>query len=58
MKYACHHTAENLQSFAGRLSPNPSWVWTENVKVSAKYVCEAKKMIADQRGPTGIEQLQ
>ncbi|KIW14576.1 hypothetical protein PV08_07360 [Exophiala spinifera] len=57
LDYASHHTLEDLQSFTGQWVPSPSWVRTESVTIDQEHIDKSAKTIADQLGPTGIEQI-
>ncbi|KAJ9613931.1 hypothetical protein H2200_002067 [Cladophialophora chaetospira] len=57
LKYASHHTVEDLQSFTTQGVPNPTWVRTENVIVPDHYISNAARTITDQLGLAGVEQV-
>ncbi|EXJ53922.1 esterase/lipase [Cladophialophora yegresii CBS 114405] len=57
LKYASHHTVEDLQSFTGQWVPSPSWVRTENVTVPDDYLAKAARTITSQLGPVGVESV-
>ncbi|ETI19367.1 hypothetical protein G647_09199 [Cladophialophora carrionii CBS 160.54] len=57
LKYASHHTVEDLQSFTGQWVPSPSWVRTENVTVPDDYLAKAARTITSQLGAAGVESV-
>ncbi|OCT46328.1 lipase/esterase [Cladophialophora carrionii] len=57
LKYASHHTVEDLQSFTGQWVPSPSWVRTENVTVPDDYLAKAARTITNQLGAAGVESV-
>ena len=57
LRYASHHTVEDLQSFTAQSVPSPSWVRTENITIPEKCVSKAACAITEQLGPNGIEQV-
>jgi acetyl esterase/lipase len=57
LKYASHHTVEDLQAFTGQWVPSPSWVRTENVIIPQDHISKAAGAIVSQLGPAGVQEV-
>ena len=57
LNYASHKTVEDLQSFTAQWVPHASWVRTENVTIPEQQVNEAARVLIEQLGEDGIDQI-
>ncbi|QIW95406.1 hypothetical protein AMS68_000924 [Peltaster fructicola] len=57
LDYASKHAVEDLQAFTAQWVPAPTWVKIENVEIGKQHLNHAARLVQDQLGPKGIEQV-
>ncbi|KAL9126755.1 MAG: hypothetical protein Q9217_004245 [Psora testacea] len=57
LKYASHHTVEDLQGFTSQWVPSPRWVKVDEVTIPQKYISDAASTLCVQLGHRGIDKV-